>query len=218
MERHRLEALFGKVWQAALDRANILSRRRAREIGAGEDPSEAIEATIELLERLPSSLWPERWHGLGKASERCPTLADPRLRESLVDGLVDREHAVIVWDGPVSDTEGAAPIRNVAVGFLPRGAFEGLPRDAEERARWQLWLRQWSYSNGLPLVSGMMRTEGASPEGVVAQWIYRDGLDGEALETALVELQRRIAGFSRRRVPELVEGYRSLHETDEDED
>lgn len=219
MELRRLEDLFGKVWQAALDHAGVLSRRRAREIGAGQDASEAIEAAIELLERLPPAEWPPRWHGLGKASERCPTLSIPRLRERLVDGLIDREHAVILWDVHSSSEPGSAPIRNVAVGFHPRGAFEGLPRDHEERARWQLWIRQWNSSNGLPLATGMMRTEGASPEGVAAQWIHRSGLEGEALETALAELQRRVAGFSRRRVFELVEGYKALDEADdEDED
>ena len=49
----RLEALFGGVWQAALDHAGILSRRRARDIGAGEEPSGALGAMVELLERLP---------------------------------------------------------------------------------------------------------------------------------------------------------------------
>lgn len=212
MERHRLEALFGKVWQAALDRAGILSRRRAREIGAGEDASEAIEAMIELLERLPPAQWPARWHGLGKTSERCPTLAIPRLLEHLTDGLIEREHAVILWDGPVPGETGASPVRNVAVGFCPRGAFANLPRDDEGRTRWLLWQGQWGHSNGLPLVSGMLRSAGATPEGIAAQWIHRDGLEGEALETALAELETRVGGFSRRRVYDLVEDYRALDE------
>lgn len=218
MERHRLEALFGRVWQAALDRAGILSRRRAREIGAGEDASEAIEATIELLERLPPSQWPARWHGLGKTSDRCPTLAIPRLQEHLVDGMIDREHAVIFWDGPAMDGPAAPPVRNVAVGFLPKGAFKDLPPDDDGRSRWQLWQDQWGYSNGLPLVSGILRTAGATPEGVAAQWIHRGGLEGEALEAAFVELEARVVGFSRRRVHELVEGYRTLYESDGDDE
>ena len=57
----RLELLFGGVWQAALDHAGMVSRRRARDIGAGEEPSGALIATLELLERLPVAEWPERW-------------------------------------------------------------------------------------------------------------------------------------------------------------
>lgn len=190
-----------------------MSRRRAREIGAGEDASEAIEATIELLERLPPSQRPRRWHGLGKSSGRCPTLAIPRLQDRLVDGLIDRERAVVFWDGPTPDEPGAPPVRSVAVGFCPKGAFKDLPRDDEGRSRWLPWQGQWSYSNGLAMVNGMLRTEGASPEGVAAQWIHRAGLEGDAL----AELQARVAGFSRRRVYELVEGCKALDERDEDD-
>lgn len=210
MELRRLEELFGSVWQAALDHAGVLSRRRAREIGAGQEASEALEATIELLERLPPAEWPPRWRGLGKASETCPTLLVPRLSGMLVDGMIDREHAVVVWDDASRGGDPAVPVRNVAVGLYPRGAFEGLPRDDPDRTRWQIWNRQWGYSNGVPLTNGILRTGGATPEGIAAQWIHRDGLAGEPLEAALAILQAKVAGFSRRRVLEFVEQYGAL--------
>lgn len=57
----KLVGMLGQYWQAVLDHAGVLSRRRAREIGAGEEPSVQLVAIVELLEVLDRSAWPTRW-------------------------------------------------------------------------------------------------------------------------------------------------------------
>ena len=117
----RLIGLFGPQWQAALDHAGVLSRRRAREIGAGADPTSLMLAAVELLEACPRARWPDRWRRLadrfpGKTSDTCPTLeafAD-RLHP---DGRIDPVDAVFVWDR-LQDGPAFRNV-NVAVGMLP---------------------------------------------------------------------------------------------------
>ncbi|MBL6081122.1 hypothetical protein JMJ56_24265 [Belnapia sp. T18] len=189
----RLEALFGGVWQAALDRAGIMSRRRARDIGAGEEPSGALWVVVELLERLPPTEWPERWRGLGKVAETCPTLA--MHPEQLVDGRIRREDAVLVWD-LLPGSSGVPPRHvNVTVGYLPRGCFAGMPRADVARTRWRLWYGQWDECHGAP-APGWMAAEDQTPEGMLAAWVAEGALGGADLEAAVNVLSARIADFS----------------------
>ncbi|MFC7478001.1 hypothetical protein ACFQS7_26885 [Dankookia sp. GCM10030260] len=198
----RLEALFGGVWQAALDHAGIMSRRRARDIGAGEVPSGALGATVELLERLPPTEWPERWRGLGKASETCPTLA--MCPERLVDGMIRPEDAVLVWDLR-PESSGAAPRHeNVAVGFFPRGCLAGLPRADAARTRWRLWYGQWDACHGGGGAAGWMASERETLEGMLAAWVAEGAIGGAELRVALDVLSARVAGFSPARVTEMA--------------
>ena len=159
----RLEALFGGVWQAALDHVGIMSRRRARDIGAGDEPSGALWVVVELLERLPPTEWPERWWGLGKQPETCPTLA--MRPERLVEGRIRPEDAVLVWDLWRESPQSAPRHANVAVGFLPRGCFSSLPRADAARTRWRLWYGQWDECHGAP-AAGWMTSEDETPEGM----------------------------------------------------
>lgn len=194
----RLEALFGGVWQAALDHAGVLSRRRARDIGSGEAPSGALDAMVELLEQLPPAEWPTRWQGLGKASETCPTLA--MYSERLVNGRIRPEDAVLVWDlrqGP----SGTVPQHtNVAVGFLPRACFLGLPRSDAVRTRWRLWYSQWDECHGGGAAAGWMASEGQTPKGMISAWVASGAIAGADLERALAVLSARIVGFPPRQL------------------
>ncbi|WP_043359697.1 hypothetical protein [Belnapia sp. F-4-1] len=196
----RLETLFGGVWQAALDHAGVLSRRRARDIGAGDGPSGALRALVEMLETTPVSSWPERWWGLGKVSETCPTLTLFPAR--LVEGCMRPEDAVLVWD--VRRQPGPPRCANVAIGYLPQGCLTGLPRDDAARTRWRLWYSQWDECHGAPASSWMTCGE-ETPEGMVAGWMARDGIDGDELDRVLDLMSRRLVGFSRPRVYELAE-------------
>ncbi|KLK91007.1 hypothetical protein AA309_22795 [Microvirga vignae] len=65
--------------------------------------------------------------------------------------------------------------------------------------------------HGLPLVSGALRTGGATPEGNVAQWIVHTGFEGESLENAITHLEAHIHDFSRDRVQKFVDQYRALY-------
>jgi hypothetical protein len=148
--------------------------------------------------------WPERWRGLGKCSETCPTLA--LCPERLVDGRIRPEDAVLVWDlraGP----PGTAPRHaNVAVGFLPRRCFAGLPRADAARTRWRLWYGQWDDCHGGGAAEGWMASEGETPEGLVAAWVASGAIEGEDLRHALGVLSARVVGFSPERVAEVVHG------------
>jgi hypothetical protein len=199
----RLEALFGGVWQAALDHAGVLSRRRARDIGAGEEPSDALGAMVELLERLPVAEWPERWRGLGKRSETCPTLA--MRPERLVDGRIRPEDAVLVWDARPGPPGTAPRHANVAVGFLPRGYFAGLPRADAARTRWRLWYGQWDDCHGGGAAKGWMASKGETPEGLLAAWVASGAIEGQDLWQTLGVLSARVVGFSPARVAEAAE-------------
>ena len=197
----RLEALFGGVWQAALDHAGIMSRRRARDIGAGEEPSGALWVVVELLERLPPTEWPERWQGLGKLSETCPTLAMHPKR--LVDSKIRPEDAVLVWDRRPGQSGTVPRHANVAVGYLPRGCFAGLPRADAARTRWRLWYGQWDECHGAPAAEWMTSRD-ETPEGMLATWAADGALGGDDLEAALDVLSARIVGFSPARVVEVA--------------
>ena len=200
----RLEALFGGVWQAALDHAGVLSRRRARDIGAGEDPSGALSAMVELLERLPIAEWPERWRGLGKSSETCPTLT--MCPEQLQDGRIRPEDAVLVWDLRPGGPSPAMPRHtNIAVGFLPRGCFAGLARADAARTRWRLWHGQWDKCHGGGGARGWMESADETPEGLLAGWVACGAIGGEDLRRALDVLSARVVGFSPARVTEIAE-------------
>jgi hypothetical protein len=209
----RLEALFGGVWQAALDHAGLMSRRRARDIGAGEEPSDTLRAVVELLERLPPTEWPERWRWLGKVSETCPTLA--MRPERLVDGKIRPEDAVLVWDlrpGP----PGAAPRHaNVAVGFLPHGCFAGLARGDAARTAWRLWYSQWHDCHGGRAAAGWMASERETPEGLLAAWAAGEAIGGADLQAALSVLSARIADFSPSKVAKAVERHYALRDSTE---
>lgn len=200
----RLEALFGSVWQAALDHAGVLSRRRARDIGAGNAPSDALQALVEMLECMPVSAWPARWWGLGKGSETCPTLT--LFPQQLLDGHIRPEDAVLVWDlrprphGPPAHV-------NVAVGYLPKGCFAGLPRDDGARTRWRLWYSQWDECHGATGPDWMQRLE-ETPEGMLAEWVVQGVIDESELAHTLAVLSARIVGFSRQRVLDMVEARR----------
>jgi hypothetical protein len=199
----RLEVLFGGIWQAALDHAGVLSRRRARDIGAGDDPSGALRAMVELLERLPIAEWPERWRGLGKSSDTCPTLT--MCPERVVDGRIRPEDAVLVWDLRPG-APGAVPrYTNVAVGFLPRGCFAGLPRADAARTRWRLWYGQWDDCHGGGAAKDWMASEGETPEGLLAGWVASGAIDGEDFHNAIRTLSARVIGFSPARAAEAVE-------------
>ncbi|WP_158600828.1 hypothetical protein [Teichococcus wenyumeiae] len=197
--------LFGNVWQAALDHAGILSRRRARDIGAGDGPSGALRALIETLEATPASAWPERWRGLGKASETCPTLA--LFPQDLLEGRIQPQDAVIVWDRRPRLHAPAAHV-NIAVGYLPKGCFTGLPRDHGSRTRWRLWCSQWDGSHGATTPDWMRRAE-ETPEGLLAEWVARGAMDEAELALALTTLSARIAGFSRQRMLDMAEARRA---------
>lgn len=186
----RLERLFGRTWQAALDHAGVLSRRRAREIGAGDSGSEGLLATLELLDAAPPRHWPARWAGLGKFAERCPTL--PQFDGLLVDGKIRREHAVVLWDME----SGRESNFNVCVGMLPP-EFRDLPRDHPIRAQWGTWNRQWGNAHGGATVAGWMSRDIETPEGVLASWIARGRLSAEERERAEAVLERHVWGFSR---------------------
>jgi hypothetical protein len=199
----RLEGLFGGVWQAALDHAGVLSRRRARDIGAGEEPSGALRAMVELLERLPPAEWPERWRGLGKSSETCPTLT--MRSERLLDGKIRPEDAVLVWDLGAKPSGGVPFHADVAVGFLPRGCFAGLPRSDAARTRWRLWYGQWDDCHGGGAADGWMASEGETPEGLLAAWVASGTIGGEDLERALSVLSTHVVGFAPAKVAEAAE-------------
>lgn len=198
----RLETLFGCVWQAALDHASIMSRRRARDVGAGEAPSGALVATVELLERLSPTEWPERWRGLGKASETCPTLT--MCPERLVNGMIQPEDAVLVWDLRPEPSGVAPRHENVAVGFFPRGCFAGLPRADAARTRWRLWYGQWDACHGGGAAAGWMASDHETPEGMLAAWVAEGTISGAELQLALDVLSARVAGFSPARVTEVA--------------
>ena len=196
----RFEALFGGVWQAALDHAGVLSRRRARDIGAGEGPSGALRALIEMLEAVPVSAWPTRWWGLGKASETCPILT--LFPERLVDGRIRPEDAVLVWDLR-PDPPGPILCLSVAVGYLPKGRLASLPRDHVARTRWRLWYSQWDECHGAP-APGWMESSDETPEGLIAGWIARGTIGGAELDRVLGLMSARVVGFSRERTLDLA--------------
>jgi hypothetical protein len=203
----RLEALFGGVWQAALDHAGIMSRRRARDIGAGDEPSGALWVVVEFLERLPPGEWPERWKGLGKVSETCPTLAMCPGR--LVDGRIRPEDVVLVWDTRPGPGDAAPRHVNVAVGFLPDGCFAGLTRADAARTRWRLWYSQWDECHG-SAATDWMTSEDETPEGVLAGWVAKGVIRGADLGKALDVLSTRVVGFSAAKAAELARRSGSL--------
>lgn len=198
----RLETLFGGVWQAALDHAGIMSRRRARGIGAGSEPSGSLWVIVELLEQLPPTEWPERWRGFGKLSETCPTLA--MCPERLVDGCIRPKDAVLVWDLRQEAPGGLAHHVNVAVGFFPSGCFGGLSRADAARTRWRLWYGQWDDCHGGAAAAGWMTSEDETPEGKVAGWVAQGLIDGADLDMALSVLSQNIVGFSPGKVAEIA--------------
>jgi len=197
----RLQALFGSVWQAALDHAGVLSRRRARDIGAGGSPSDALQALIEMLETTPISAWPARWWGLGKAPETCPILT--LFPEYLLDRRIRPQDAVLVWD-LCFQPSGPPQCANVAVGYFPRTSFTGLPRDDAARTRWRLWHNQWDECHGAT-ASGWMERPDETLESMLAAWIARGSIGGRELERVNDMLSARIIGFSRQRVLELAD-------------
>ena len=200
----RLEMLFGSVWQAALDHAGVLSRRRARDIGTGDGPSGALRALVETLEATPAAAWPERWRGLGKTSETCPTLA--LFPQTLLEGRIQPRDTVIVWDRH-PQAHAPATHANIAVGYLPKGCFTGLSRDHGARTRWRLWCSQWDESHGATAPAWMRRAE-ETPEGLLAEWVARGAIDEAELALALTTLSARIAGFSRQRMLEMAGAHR----------
>lgn len=195
----RLEALFGGVWQAALDHAGIMSRRRARDIGAGDEASGALWVVVEFLERLPPTEWPERWRGFGKLPETCPTLA--MCPQRLVEGRIRPDDAVLVWDLRRELSHAAPRYANLAVGFLPHGCFSGLPRADVARTRWRRWYGQWDECHGAP-AAGWMASEDETPEGMLAAWVAEGAIGGIELERALEVLSARVVGFSSAKVAE----------------
>lgn len=192
----RLEKLFGRVWQAALGHSGTISRRRAREISAGEDTGDWLVAIIELLERTPPEAWPDRWRNFGKVSARCPTLEF--FSDRLVEGQIRPEDAVLVWD-LVIPVPGSIHHTNIAVGMLPTGAFAGLSRDHERRTAWRQWNHQWDSAHGGGMVSDWGSNETRTPEGMLGDWIARDYLVPADLNRALALLSDRIYGFNVKR-------------------
>lgn len=140
----------------------------------------------------------------------CPTFDIARLAGRLAPrGKVVREDAVLAWNRSAD----RMPV-DLTVGFLPKDAFAGLPTDHPERMAFRAWERQWGYRHGLPYVNGCMRTGGATPEGIVAMFVHRDGLQGAALEAVLRQMEERIDGFSRAQVDDFVEQLRNPWDED----
>lgn len=211
----RLEALFGKVWQAALDRADILSRRRLRDLGGGDEAPGAIEAIVELLEMTSPTEWPPRWQGFGKLSETCPNLV--LFQDRLIDGKIPYEDAVVVWDFIKTAPDQVSGVGNFAVGIMPKGGFSNMERDDIRRTRWINWMRQWHNAHGLPLVSGALRSGGATPEGILATAVATGALTGFGLERAVEHLESHIQGFSRHRLQSFVEQLENESNADEED-
>lgn len=180
-----------------------MSRRRARGIGAGEEPSGSLWVVVELLERLPPTEWPERWRGLGKLPETCPTLM--MCPERLVGGRIRSEDAVLVWDARREPSENAVQHLNIAVGFLPSKCFGGLSRADAARTRWRLWYGQWDHCHGGAAAAGWMTSENETPEGMVADWVARGFIGGADLDQALHVLSNHVVGFSPQKVGEMAE-------------
>lgn len=197
----RLVRLFGPQWQAALDHSGVLSRRRAREFGAGADPTPLMLAMVELLENCPRTHWPQRWRRLadrfpGKTSDTCPTL-DAFADRLHPDGRIDPRDAVFVWDR--AQDEATFRNTNVAVGMLPAALHSRPPSDSIHE-RWRRWNEQWDSAHGGAMLNARLEEEEATPEGVLAGWIASGRLRASDAAAALSEAERRIFGFSRDRV------------------
>jgi hypothetical protein len=210
----RLTRVFGPQWQAALDHAQVMSRRRARELGAGDEPTPTFVALLEFLETCPRRLWPERWRQIahrfpGKVSDTCPTI--DRFRDRLrADGRIDPVDAVFVWD--LKKDGDQFHHANVAIGLLPT-LLHDLPWDDPLREQWRHWNGQWDSAHGGAIVGDWLERDEATPEGVIAGWIVRGRLRTSDAPAVLQEAERMIYGFSKAKVDQFAR--RSQQEAEE---
>lgn len=215
----RLVHLFGPHWQAALDHAGVLSRRRGREIGAGADPTPLMLAVVELLESCPRAHWPDRWRRVvdrfpGKVSDTCPTLL--AFAERLhPDGRIDPRDAVFVWDR-IQEGDDYRNV-NVAVGMLPI-ALQARPASDPIHGKWRRWNEQWESAHGGAMLNDWLEEDRATPEGVLAGWIAWDLLRKSDIGPTLQEAERRIFGFDIHRVGELERQIRARPEPETEEE
>jgi hypothetical protein len=203
----RLESLFGRHWQAALDHGGVISRRRGRALGAGDSPSAALVALVEMLECVPVAQWPARWRELGKSADSCPTLA--LFPERLVNGRIRREDTVLLWD-----VEPDGRVVNLTVGLLPPH------RRLTGRALrvWRCWNCQWQCANGGGMLTDWMQYQSLTPEGIIADMIFDGMLDAVGADVVLKDFARRVDKFSVDQVHEMVAYLRAARTDDPDGD
>lgn len=154
-------------------------------------------------------------HGPGKSWNSCPTRT--LFANRLVDGKVQAEDAVFLWD---FGREGEKTVCiNVEVGLLPAGAFTQLGGTQADKENWQAWSRQWNNFHGGGTYVGWMSSPSNTglaagfapwsntPERLVAGWLSDGKIPAADRAPLMDRLASRIHGFSVAR----VEGFEKEH-------